>query len=245
MSENPRTGRRRWPRIAVTVASTALAVAGVKAGSMYWFSATGASAYEDGDFAASERDFGRLETLNVIERARPYLGIGDARYRQDDLVGAEAAFARGLQLDAAHCPLRFNLAVTIEAQGDRLLAGEPLEPTAPRPGSDAVPPRFTPIERYSWALAVAAGDACPSTIADDAGARLAETRDRLAAKIAALDDATGDTRRDVPDSPLRNRRGDSEEIENLEMRNDAGANQREEGRDRDTSGVDPGERSNW
>jgi hypothetical protein len=230
----------------VAAASVALMAASVKAGTMYWFAESGASAYRDGRYDDSVASFGRLETLNVVDPALPFLGIGDAEYRSGDLVAAELAFARALDLDPGDCEVRFNLAVTVEAQGDRLIAREPLSPgDEDRPFDPAAPRRDNPIERYSIALVIASGRPCESGEADDGGARLADTRERIEAKLEALRGDTGDNQSPEPEAPENDDRGDSEEIEDLELRNQSGANQREQARDRDTTGAAPEGQSNW
>jgi hypothetical protein len=238
-------GRRGWRRIVIGVAGAAVLVVGLKCGTMYWFAESGASAFRDGRYDDSVTSFGRLETFIVVDPALAFVGIGDAEYRRGDLVAAELAFARALDLDPGDCEIRFNLAVTVEAQGDRLLAGEPLSPSEPDEAFDpSAPRRDVPLERYNIALVIANGEPCPSAEVDDVGDRLAATRDRIEAKLDAIRDETGDSDSEQPESP-RNDRGDSEEIENLELRNQGGANQREQARDRDTTGVLPDGQSNW
>jgi tetratricopeptide (TPR) repeat protein len=219
---------------------------GLKAGSMFWFSEAGARAYDDGGYDDSIDAFRRLESWNVVDPSLAFVGIGDAWYRQGDLVEAELAFARALDLAPGDCEVRFNLAVTLEAQGDRRLAREPLSPDdEDRPFDPAAPRRDNPFERYSIALATANGRPCESERADDAGDRLAEARERIQLKLDALRDQTGDNDSPEPDAPENEGRGDSEEIEDLELRNQSGANQREQARDRDTTGAAPDGQSNW
>lgn len=238
--------RRRWQRVAVAVASVAILAGGVKAGSMYWFSEAGVRAYDEGRFDDSASSFRRLQTLNIVDPALAFVGTGDAHYRQGDLIAAETSFARALELDRGDCAARFNLAVTIEAQGDRILAREPLVPAEIAPPFDpSAPRRDDPLERYKIALAVADGDPCPSTEAGDVGDRLVATRDRINAKIDALEDDDEEDGSADPVGPENAERGDSEEIKNLELRNRSGARQREQARDRDTTGALPGGQSNW
>ena len=147
--------RRRWPRIGVAIASVALLAPGLKAGSMFWFSEAGARAYDDGGYDDSIDAFRRLESWNVIDPSLAFVGIGDAWYRQGDLVEAELAFARALDLAPGDCEVRFNLAVTLEAQGDRVLAREPLSPDdEDRPFDPAAPAARQPVR----ALLDRAGD---------------------------------------------------------------------------------------
>jgi hypothetical protein len=222
---------------------------GIKLITMYVFAATGANAYADTRYESSETNFGRLETLNVADPWRAHVGVGDARYRQGELLAAAAAFSRALELAPDRCDIRFNLAVTVETQGDRLYAGEEL---SPRAGSDRTPDRAStngpsdPAERYSAALGVVEAGECPSRRADDAGDRLAVTQARLIAKLAALDaDRADDEEALEPENATESERGDSEQIDELELRNESGASQREEARDRDTSGAIPDGESNW
>ena len=213
---------------------------------MFWFSEAGARAFEDGRYDDSVTAFERLENLNLVDPALAYLGIGDAWYRHGDLVEAEIAFAEALDIAPGHCEARFNLAVTVEAQGDRVLAREPLSPgDEDRPFEPGAPRRDNPLERYSLALAIAAGRPCESEHVDDAGDRLAATRERIQAKLDALRDETGDNLSPDAQEPENEDRGDSEEIEDLELRNQSGANQREQARDRDTRGITPEGQSNW
>jgi len=235
---------RRRRRLLVVPVCLALLAAGTKVATMYAFAAVGADAYDDGRYDASESSFRRLETVNVVDPSLALVGIGDARYRQGDLLGAEGAFAAALDEAPGDCEIRFNLTVTIETQGDRLVAGEALTPEANRP-FDPVVVRADPIERYSLALDVVDAGECPSVDSDDAGDRLADTRERIAAKLAALEGASTEDEREDPESPTESDRGDSEQIDNLDLRNQSGATQREEARDQDTSGAAPGGQSNW
>ena len=246
MSSGRMTRRRRWPRFVGAALSSVALAGGVKLGTMYWFAEAGTREFGGGHFAASETNFARLQTLNLIAPSRAHVGVGDARYRQNDLMGAETAFARALRIDPGDCRVRFNLAVTIEAQGDVLVSGERLTAADEgQPFDPGVARRADPIERYSLALSVAEGQPCPSRSPDDVGDRLAATRDRLDAKLAALEGASTDDEREDPQSPTNDDRGDSEEIDNLQLRNESGAGQREEARDQDSSGAVPDGQSNW
>jgi tetratricopeptide (TPR) repeat protein len=246
MSRQRLPRRRSWPRIAVAAASVVLLAMGVKAGSMFWFSAAGARAYGDGSYDASIDAYRHLESWNVVDPSLAFVGIGDAWYRQGDLVEAELAFARALDLAPGDCEVRFNYAITVEAQGDRILAREPLSPgEEDRPFDPAAPRRDNAFERYSIALTIANGRPCESGRPDDAGDRLASTRERIQAKLDALRDETGDNDSPEAQEPENQDRGDGEEIEDLELRNQSGANQREQARDRDTRGVTPDGQSNW
>jgi tetratricopeptide (TPR) repeat protein len=242
VSGRPPAGSRSARRFLLLPLVAIALAAGIKLVTMYVFAATGANAYTANQYESSETNFGRLETLNVAEPWRAHVGVGDALYRQGDLLAAAAAFARALEVAPDRCEVRFNLAVTLEAQGDRLYSGEELVAGAGASadgGSD-------PAERYSAALGVVEAGECPSQRVDDPGDRLAETQVRLIAKLAALDaDRADDEEALEPENATESERGDSEQIDELELRNESGASQREEARDRDTSGAIPHGESNW
>jgi hypothetical protein len=249
MSGRPPTGRRSARRFLALPLMAVLLAVGLKLVTMYVFAATGADAYSDSRYRSSETNFGRLETLNVADPWRAHVGVGDARYRQGDLLAAATAFSRALELAPDRCEIRFNLAVTLEAQGDRLYSGEELTADA---GSDrtmrgaSTDGPSDPAERYSAALGVVEAGECPTQRVDDPGDRLATTEARLIAKLAALDaDRADDEEALDPENATESERGDSEQIDELELRNESGASQREEARDRDTSGAIPDGQSNW
>ena len=114
--------RRRRRLLALPIVLALLAIS-IKLVTMSWFSTRGAAAYDDANYDRSVTEFDRLEVVNVIEPWRAYFGLGTSRHRQGDLEGAEAAFRRALELAPGRCDVRFNLVVTIEAQGDRLTGG--------------------------------------------------------------------------------------------------------------------------
>ena len=161
MSGRPPTRRRRRRLLVLPVAFALLAVGG-KLGTMYVFAAAGSNAYDDARYEASGASFGRLQTINVVDPWRTHLGVGDARYRQGDLLAAEAAFTDALEVAPDRCDIRFNLAVTIEAQGDRLLARIAL---VAEDSEQATARRLEgpndPGERYSVALGIADGGRMP------------------------------------------------------------------------------------
>jgi hypothetical protein len=242
----PRPRRWGWRRLLAVPVAAGLLLVGGKLVTMFAFAASGADAYSDGGFERSETSFRRLDTLNVVDPWRAHLGLGDARYRQGDLLGAGDAFRRALELAPERCEIRFNLAVTIEAQGDRLAVGAELD-TSDTGGQPAAnfDRRKDPAERYSVALGIVDAGECPAKHADDVGERLAETRVRLVAKLLALDAVAPADEGPEPEEPTDSDRGDSEQIDELEVRNDSGARQREEARDLDTSGRGPDGRSDW
>jgi hypothetical protein len=232
MSTGPRpSGRSR--RLLVLPLIVCLVAGGAKLIAMYAFAAAGEDAYDAGRYESSESSFSRLDTFNVVHPWRAHVGIGDARYRRGDLLGAEAAFAHALDLAPGRCEIRFNLAVTIEAQGDRAYAAD---------GGSRV---ADAAQRYADALDVVEAGTCPSRHSDDVGDRLIATKARLVVKLASLSDAAAQDEATDPAQQSESDRGDSEQINDLERRNESGAAQREEARDRDTTGVLPEGQSNW
>jgi hypothetical protein len=123
--------------------------------------------------------------------------------------------------------------VTIEAQGDRAYAAD---------GGSRV---ADAAQRYADALDVVEAGTCPSRQSDDVGDRLIATKARLIVKLASLSDAAAQDEATDPAQQSESDRGDSEQINDLERRNESGAAQREEARDRDTTGVLPEGQSNW
>lgn len=174
----PRTRIRRRRLLALPIAFGLLGVGG-KLLSMAWFAHDGAAAYDDEQYATSESSFDRLRTLNVIAPWRAWANIGDARFRQRDLTGAELAFTRALQDDPERCDVRFNLAVTIEAQGDRLMGDNVRDVTDSE--------EFDGLARYRVALDVVNAATCAMDGTDSPGFRLADTRERLEDKLGADD----------------------------------------------------------
>lgn len=172
----PRRRLRKRRLLALPVAVGLLATGG-KLLSMAWFSHDGAEGYDDGRYAASESSFDRLRAFNVISPWRAWMNIGDARFRQRDLAGAEAAFVRALEANPGRCDVRFNLTVTIEAQGDFLM-GDNVRDVTDTQETDG-------LARYRVALDVVNAATCRMDGTDSPGFRLAETRDRLEEKLGA------------------------------------------------------------
>lgn len=241
--------RRRRRLIALPIAVVLLAV-GVKLVTMYWFASTGASAYADERWGRAETSYRRLGVLDLVEPWLDDLGLGDTLYRQGDLLGAEAAFRRALAADPERCETRFNLAVTLEAQGDLLTAGDSLVDDAEagpfdrRAAVGAIPD--DPRAAYQDAMTIVDGRTCRTRTPDDAGDRLADTRERLTAKLGRDRDPQSDTElAQEENESLENEGVDTEQVDELQARNRAGATQREATRDLDTSGRTPGNDPNW
>jgi hypothetical protein len=229
--------RSRLRRIVVMPVAIALLLVSVKLVSMSWFSTRGADAYEDERYRQSASEFDRLQLLNVIEPWRAHFGLGAVRHRQGDLQGAEMEFRRALDLAPDRCDVRFNLAVTIEAQGDRLTGGarREVEETEREDG----------LARYRVALDVANAKPCPAI--NPVGERMAETRERLRMKLGGEMSSEGEDVEPPPeqqDEPQDGQQADSRQ-QQLADRNQTGAGKREDFSDLDPANVRPHDESNW
>ena len=227
MSSAHRRASRRRRRLVLLPLALVLAAAGLKLTTMWWFSTAGVAAHDEGRHEASLTAFERLGIADVVERWRAPLGRGVARFRQGDLAGAERAFAAALATAPERCDVRFNLVVTIEAQGD------------------ALPDRNRSAQRYVAALEQLDAEACPARGAGGPGDRLAEAEERILAKLADRPERVEDLRDPEAGESFELAPGEGEEINELEERNRAAAAGREAGRDEDTSGIPPADRSNW
>jgi hypothetical protein len=235
--ESPRRRRRRR-LLALPLIAVLLAVS-VKLVTMSWFSTRGVAAYDDASYERSAAEFDRLQWLNVIEPWRAHHGVGAALHRRDDLEGAEAAFRRALELAPGRCDVRFNLVVTIEAQGDQLTGGEQREVEESE--------RQDGLARYRVALDIADAGLCPSSSTGDAGTRLDEARQRLRAKLGAETSGDGEEL-EAPqerDDPNRSGEESDSQQEQLTERNQTGAAERQDLSDLDPSQVQDENSSNW
>ena len=231
--------RRRRRRFLVLPIAVVLLASGVKLVTMSWFSTRGASAYEGARYEQSATAFDRLQVLNVVEPWRAHLGSGAALNRRGDLAGAEAEFRRALELAPERCDVRFNLTVTIEAQGDRLIGDQEadVEESAVQDGRS----------RYAIALDIAKGRLCPPSTAGDAGVRLEETRRRLQDKLG-LESSEPDEELSAPvQREVSNPSGEQsdEKLERIAERNQEGATERQDVTDLDPSQVQDEGGSHW
>ena len=239
--DSGRDTERRWRRrrlLALPIVVVLLAVS-VKLVTMSWFSTRGVAAYEDESYTRSVTEFDRLELINVVDPWRAHLGSGAALYRQDDLEGAEAAFRRALEIAPQRCDVRFNLVVTIEAQGDRLTGGEQREVEESE--------RQDGLARYRVALDIADAGVCPESTAGEAATRLEAARDRLRAKLGAESSGDGEeleAPQEQEQSQQAGEESDSQQ-EQLSERNQTGAAEREDHSDLDPSQAQDQGTSNW
>lgn len=229
----------RHRRIVLAPLIVLLLLVGVKLISMSWLSSSGAAAYGDARYGASATAFDRLQLLNVIEPWRAHFGEGATRFRDGDLEGAEAAFRRALDLAPDNCEARFNLVLTIEAQGDRLTGGETrvVEESERQDG----------LARYRVALDIANAGLCPASEESDAGERIEQARDRLRVKLGAEGSDDGEELELPPEQRDDNQEGEeaSPQEEQLTERNQTGAAEREDAADIDPREIQPPDKPNW
>jgi hypothetical protein len=230
--------RRRRRLFALPIVLVLLAIA-FKLVTMSWFSSRGAAAYDEAHYDRSLTEFDRLEVVNVIEPWRAPFGLGTARHRQGDLEGAEAAFRRALELAPERCDVRFNLVVTIEAQGDRLTGGEQREVEESE--------RQDGLARYRVALDIADTGLCPTSTTGDAGSRLDEARRRLRAKLGAETSGDEEELEAPQEREQRDRSGEESDSQQQRIadRNQGGAAEREDHSDLDPNQVQEEGTSDW
>ncbi|MDJ1369855.1 hypothetical protein [Gulosibacter molinativorax] len=67
---------------------------------------------------------GQLALINLVERWKPHYNMGTSYLELDALAEAGAQFTTALELaaPAEQCPIRANFAITLEREGDKLLA---------------------------------------------------------------------------------------------------------------------------
>jgi tetratricopeptide (TPR) repeat protein len=236
----PRKRIRKRRLLALPIAIGLLGVGG-KLVSMSWFAHDGAAAYDDERYGESESAFDRLRTLNVVAPWRAWMNIGDARFRQRDLTGAEQAFARALEENPDRCDVRFNLAVTIEAQGDRLMGDNVRDVTDTE--------ELDGLARYRVALDIVNAATCRMDSTDSPGFRLANTRERLEEKLGADDRGQDEAPMDDDDDDDEASGEETDENQTLqdqlEERNQSGEEERQDAGDINPAAEQQPREPNW
>ncbi len=232
-----RISRRRLVVMPLALALVLLSVAllGVS-----WWSRQGLADYDDGHYESSQVRFDQLRSVDVIDPWKAWMGIGTARFRMGDLAGAEAAFGTALELNEDRCDVRFNLVVTIEADGDRRMGNDVNEVTETE--------KLDGLARYRVALDFANAAPCPAGAPDEPGARLAQTRERLEAKLGGEGTPQDESSMDDPDDNSEDdgeRSDSSSQEDQLEQRNQEGAAERQDSSDIDPTSQQPPREPNW
>ncbi|CAD6000170.1 hypothetical protein [Agreia sp. COWG] len=117
--------RRRFALLALPFAVVAVAVA-IKLIGMIALSSLGSAAYARGDFEGATA-LARWQTIaNVIDPWKAHFAVGDGLAARQLDAEAEKEFDRALELAAPadECPVRVNLVVVLERQGDAALAAD-------------------------------------------------------------------------------------------------------------------------
>lgn len=237
----PRRKRMRKRRLLALPIALALLAVGGKLLTMAWFAHDGRADYDAGRYARSEASFDRLHTLNVIDPWRAWMNVGDARYRRDDLAGAEAAFIAALDEEPGRCDVRFNLAVTIEKQGDRLMGDNVRDVTDTE--------ELDGLARYRVALDVVNAATCPLDGTDSPGFRLADTRERLEEKLGADQNMQDEAPMDDDDTEDETSGEEVDENqtlqEKIEERNQSGEAERQDASDINPTAEHQPRAPNW
>ena len=193
------------------------------------------------EYETSRDRFDRLRFLNAIDPWKAWFNIGDADFRLGDLEGAEAAFARALDEDPSRCDVRFNLAVTIEAQGDRLMGGNVRDVTEAE--------TLDGLERYRFALDIVNSATCPMDGTDSPGFRLADTRERLEEKLGSDQGLQDEAQMNDPDEDDVQQGEETDENqtlqEQIEDRNDDGEAERQDASDINPTADQEPREPNW
>jgi hypothetical protein len=234
----PRRLRKR--RLIALPLALGLVAGGGKLLSMVWFASDGAAAYEGEQYEASESSFDRLRLVNVIDPWRAWMNIGDARFRRRDLVGAEAAFTWALDENPGRCDVRFNLAVTIEAQGDQLMGDNVRDVTETQ--------ELDGLARYRVALDIVNAATCRMDGTDSPAFRLADARERLEEKLGAEDRGQDEAPMDDDDEDeASGEQADENQTlqERIEERNQAGEAERQDASDINPAAEQQPREPNW
>lgn len=135
------------------------------------------AAYLDGDAEGALNLASQLQYVNLVERWKPDYDIGTSLLELGALEDARGSFERALPLaaPAEQCPIRANLAITLEREGDAALAG----------GDTALA-----IEKYQQALVVI-GEQDASCEQSTSNRSLDESEVRITEKLEELLDPQG------------------------------------------------------
>jgi hypothetical protein len=233
--------RLRKRRLTALPVALGLLAVGGKLLSMTWFAHAGAAAYADERYVDSDSSFDRLRTVNVIDPWRAWMNTGGARFRLGDLTGAEAAFTRALEQRPSRCDVRFNLAVTIEAQGDELLGDNVRDVTDTE--------ELDGLARYRVALDIVNAATCEMDGTESPGFRLADTRERLEEKLGAEDRGQDESPMDDDDDDDEMSGDETDENQTLrdelEERNQAGEAERQDAGDINPAAEQQPREPNW
>ncbi|WP_374945398.1 hypothetical protein [Agreia sp.] len=173
--------RRRTKAGLIALPGTVIAtVVAVKLIGMVFVAGQVAAAYEREDFASATSLARWLTVVNVIEPWKAHLAVGDGLAGQALDSDAQLEFERALGLAAPEdqCPVRVNLSLVLERQGDAVVEGDPTS-------------RDEASAFYDEALEVIdeADESCrrpPRSGEDGTDDELSQTKQRLSEKKDAL-----------------------------------------------------------
>ncbi|UQN15935.1 hypothetical protein [Gulosibacter sp. ACHW.36C] len=125
--------RRRHLRRRLMLWSLPLAIAlllvSAKLISQHVIAQTALSQYSQTEYEGSLNTSGQLKFVNVVEPWKPFYNMGTNYLRLDALAEAQEQFHSALDLasPAEQCPIRANLAIAIEREGDLALEAEDVQ----------------------------------------------------------------------------------------------------------------------
>lgn len=192
-----RRRRRRRLMLWGAVPALVMLLAAAKLLSMTIIGGQVVAQYEHGDYEESMNTSELLKTANIIEPWKAHYDVGTNALQLGLLDAARAELERGLELASPgeQCPIRNNLGIAIERQGDAALADGDQD---------------TARARWEEALAVvdASDPSCPQTTS---GPALAETRERIWRKLNPPDPSQGSGQQSQQDQ------GSSQDQQNLDQ----------------------------
>jgi len=109
--------------------SIALLLVSAKLISQHAIAQTALSQYSQAEYEGSLNTSGQLKFANVVEPWKPFYNMGTNYLRLDALAEAQEQFHSALDLasPSEQCPIRANLAIAIEREGDVALEAEDAE----------------------------------------------------------------------------------------------------------------------
>lgn len=188
--------RRRTKAGLIALPATVIAtVVAVKLIGVVLVSGQVAAAYEREDYVSATSSARWLTVLNVIEPWKAHFAVGDGLAGQGLDADAQAEFERalGMAAPADQCPVRVNLSLVLERQGDAVIAADPTK-------------RDEASAFYDQALEIIdeADESCtrpPENGEDGTDDELSDSEQRLTDKKEALEepsDEESDTGEDQP-----------------------------------------------
>ncbi|WP_040167848.1 tetratricopeptide repeat protein [Microbacterium gorillae] len=216
---------RRWTAIAAIPLLVIAALLATKIVSMYVFAHGSITSYLAGDGEGTTRAAGGQRPLNIFEPYKAPFNAGDGLALSDKLPESRAEFEEALRLATGVevCPVRINLALIMERQGDALRQGG--DPAAAQP-------------YYQEALTVLADmpEECSSKSAQqnssdpnrDMGDSADQARKRVQEKSQSDSKGTGEKTEQPTPSPSESSGPSQKQLDELDHQLEEGQQERDE-----------------